>query len=62
MRLDNDEPAALRDTTNVFDLAIDFSKPEEQIVAAVQCLLQEAANERWTRRKGAAGPDPHSST
>lgn len=56
MRLDNGEPAALRDTAHVFDLAIDFSQPEEQIVQAIQCLLQEAADERWTRRGGSAGP------
>lgn len=55
MRLDNDGPAALRDTTRVFDLAIDFSQPEEDIAAAVQSLLSEALNTRWTRRQGGTG-------
>jgi hypothetical protein len=56
IRLSNGEPAALRDTPGTFDLAIDFSQPEEDVVAAIQCLLQEAADERWTRRTDAGPP------
>jgi hypothetical protein len=56
IRLDDDCPAAVRDTVNVYDLAIDFTKSPEQITAALQCLFQEAIDsERWTRRRGDAG-------
>lgn len=51
MRLDDDCPAALRDTTQVFDLAIDFTKSPEQITGALTALFQEGIDtERWTRR------------
>lgn len=57
MRLDDDCPAAVRDTTAVYDLAIDFTKPVEEITAALQCLFQEAIDtKRWARRGGNAGP------
>jgi hypothetical protein len=56
MRLDGDCPAALRDTVDVYDLAIDFTKSPEQITAALQCLFEEAIeSERWTRRGRCAG-------
>lgn len=56
MRLDDDCPAAVRDTSQVFDLAIDFTKSPHEITAALQCLFQEAIDtERWTRREGNAG-------
>jgi hypothetical protein len=56
VRLDDATPAAVRDTTNVYDLAIDFSHEPEQIVAALQALFEDAIEtERWTRRQGDAG-------
>lgn len=56
MRLDDDCPAAVRDTANVYDLAIDFTKSPEQIAAALECLFQEGIDtERWTRRRGDDG-------
>lgn len=63
MRLDDGCPAAVRDTNQVFDLAIDFTKSPGEITAALQCLFQEAIDtERWTRRRGDAGSDSGSST
>lgn len=57
VRLDDDCPATVRDTVNVYDLAIDFSKPPEQITAALTVLFQEAIDsERWARRKRATRP------
>jgi hypothetical protein len=58
MILDDDTPAAVRDTNQIFDLAIDFTKPPEQITAALTVLFEDAIrSERWTRRKGNVGPD-----
>lgn len=50
-QLDDDVPVALRDNTKLFDLAIDFSKPPAQIVAALQELFTESVGTgRWQRR------------
>lgn len=57
VRLDDKTPAALRDTTAVYDLAIDFSHDPEEITAALQVLFVEAIEtRRWARRQGDAGP------
>jgi hypothetical protein len=55
--LDDDTAAAVRDTTRVYDLAIDFTKPPEQITVALEALFRDAIDSgRWARRKGDAGP------
>jgi hypothetical protein len=55
---DDGTPAVVRDTLNTFDLAIDFTKPPEQITAALTALFQEAIDsKRWTRRGGNAGSE-----
>ncbi|MFF5784227.1 hypothetical protein ACFY8P_04560 [Streptomyces sp. NPDC012693] len=43
-------PIAVRDAASSFTLAIDFTQPPERIVAALEEVLQEAADERWHRR------------
>lgn len=59
VRLDDDTPAAVRDTTGVFDLAIDFSHSPDEITAALTALFQEAIDShRWARRQGTAGRTP----
>lgn len=51
VQLDDDVPVALRDSRAVYDLAIDFSKPPAQIVAALQALFRECIDTgRWQRR------------
>lgn len=58
MSLDDGTPAAVRDTSSIYDLAIDFSHSPEEITAALQCLFEEAIRtRRWGRRQGDAGPD-----
>jgi hypothetical protein len=57
-RLDDETAVALRDTTTVYDLAIDFSKPPEVITAGLEALIQEGIDSgRWARRKGNTEPD-----
>jgi hypothetical protein len=59
VRLGEGTPAAIRDTINVLDLAIDFSHSPEEITAALQCLLEEAIEtRRWIRRQ----PPAHAMT
>lgn len=58
MRLDEGRPAAVRDTENVFDLAIDFTAQPHEITAALTALFQEAVDsKRWARRRGDARPN-----
>ncbi|MGQ5576029.1 hypothetical protein [Streptomyces sp. ECR3.8] len=46
-------PAALRDSRKEFRLAIDFSRPPEEIAASLTQLFQESVDtRRWTRRQG----------
>lgn len=49
---------AVRDTVNVYDLAIDFTAPPGEITAALEAIFQEGIDSgRWARRrKGNAGP------
>jgi len=55
--LDDDTAAAVRDTTKVYDLAIDFTKSPDEITAALEVLFRDAIDSgRWARRKGDAGP------
>ncbi|WNI15536.1 hypothetical protein [Actinacidiphila sp. ITFR-21] len=57
VHLDEGCPVVLRDTVNVYDLAIDFTASPEDITAALAAVWQEAVDSgRWTRRKGNAGP------
>ncbi|WP_141726191.1 hypothetical protein [Actinacidiphila rubida] len=57
IRLDDETPAAVRDTTRLVDLAIDFSHPPGEITAALTALFQEAIDsKRWARREPPAGP------
>lgn len=57
-RLDDDTPAAVRDTLTVYDLAIDFSHDPEEITAALQTIFEEAiATRRWARRSPCTGLD-----
>lgn len=59
VRLDDETPAAIRDTASVLDLAIDFSHSPDDITAALKCLLDEAIKtRRWTRRQ----PPAHAMT
>ncbi len=45
-------PAALRDSRNEYRLAIDFSRPPEEITASLTLLFQESIDtRRWTRRQ-----------
>jgi hypothetical protein len=45
-------PAALKDSRSEFRLAIDFSRPPEEIVSSLTMLLQEGVDtRRWTRRQ-----------
>ncbi|MFF8953844.1 hypothetical protein ACF09I_34360 [Streptomyces sp. NPDC014940] len=44
-------PAALSDSVTEFRLAIDFSRPPEEIVASLTLILQESVQtRRWVRR------------
>ncbi|MGY0067675.1 hypothetical protein ACWZEH_12785 [Streptomyces sp. QTS137] len=46
-------PAALRDSVEEFRLAIDFSRPPEEIAASLTLLFQESVDtRRWMRRQG----------
>lgn len=46
-------PAALKDSLSEFRLAIDFSRPPEEIAASLTLLFQESVDtRRWTRRQG----------
>lgn len=56
-RLDKETGVAVRDTNRVYDLAIDFSKPPEMIVAGLQAVFQDGVDSgRWARRHGDTGP------
>ncbi|MFH9823077.1 hypothetical protein [Streptomyces bobili] len=45
--------AALKDSTKEFRLAIDFSRPPEEIAASLTQIFQESVDtHRWTRRDG----------
>lgn len=59
IRLTDGEPAALRDTPDVFDLGIDFTQPPDDIAAALAAIWQEAVDSgRWARQPGGkTGPD-----
>lgn len=47
-------PAALKDSVKEFRLAIDFSRPPEEIAASLTLLFQENVDSRrWTRRQAA---------
>ena len=48
--LHGEAPVAARDAATGFTLGIDFSQPPERIAAALEEVLQEAADERWHRR------------
>ena len=49
-RLDDGAPVALRDTAKVYDLAIDFDAPPDEVAAALQEILQEGIDSgRWVR-------------
>lgn len=49
--LRGEAPVALRDSRSSYELAIDFSYPPEQIVAALTDVFQEAVeSRRWSRR------------
>lgn len=43
----------------VFELVIDFDQPAADIVAAIQAVLQDGADNRWTRHPSTEKrPDP----
>lgn len=44
-------PVAVTDSIELFDLAIDFSRPPEEIAAGLTMIFQEAVDTgRWIRR------------
>jgi hypothetical protein len=46
-------PAALKDSREEFRLAIDFSRPPDEIAASLTLLFQESVDtHRWIRRQG----------
>ncbi|QJT01762.1 hypothetical protein G9272_16780 [Streptomyces asoensis] len=46
-------PAALKDSRTEFRLAIDFSRPPDEVAASLTQLFQESVDtRRWTRRQG----------
>ncbi|MFI1371284.1 hypothetical protein ACH4UY_04640 [Streptomyces longwoodensis] len=47
---------ALKDSAREFRLAIDFSRPPEEIVASLTEIFQESVDtHRWNRRQGPDG-------
>ena len=51
-------PVAVVDSREVFDLAIDFSRPPEEIAASLTWIFQEAIDTgRWVRRGTRGHPD-----
>lgn len=57
-RLDQGTPVALRDTTQVYDLAIDFQQDPADIVAGLRALFQDGVDSgRWGRRRPPYGDD-----
>lgn len=58
-QLDDGVPVACRDTMTVFELVIDFGQPSADIVAAIQAVLQDGVDNRWTRHPSTEKrPDP----
>lgn len=56
--LRGETPVAVRDGTQHYDLAIDFSWPAEDIVAGLQELLQDGVDSgRWSRSDHSAAPE-----
>lgn len=52
VRLDKGKPVAVRDTTRVYDLAIDFRQDPADIVAGLRALLQDGIDTgRWSRNR-----------
>lgn len=51
-------PVALKDSRVEFRLAIDFSRPPEEIAASLTEIFQESVDShRWNRRQGPEEPD-----
>lgn len=48
--LHGEAPVAVRDARDSFTLGIDFNQPPERIVAALEGILQQSADDRWHRR------------
>lgn len=62
--LKGETPVAVRDSLSRYDLAIDFSRPPEEIAAGIQSVLQDGVDSgRWSRNDmrdhGAAHEDPN---